>query len=63
MEDKPKRKPKPRNASTVRVNLERFPWENPLVRAALCRIVDIAVAKIAKEDKDQGAGTTTEGNG
>jgi len=52
MGKRPKEKMKPRQAATVRANLKRFPLDNPVVRAALCRIMDTALAKIIAEDTD-----------
>ena len=52
MGKRPKEKMKPRQAATVRANLKRFPLDNPVVRAALCRIMDTALAKIIAEDTE-----------
>ena len=54
MGKRPKSKTKPRRALTIRANLERFPWNNPRVIAGICRVVDIALAKIIAEDKTTG---------
>jgi hypothetical protein len=51
MPSTPKGKAMPRQPQTVRANLERFPWENPQMRAGLCRIIEMALTKHPDEDR------------
>jgi hypothetical protein len=41
---------KPRKASSIHANLTRFPWDDPLLIAGICRIMELALAKVTSED-------------